>query len=91
MRGWEAGAIIDINGGGTASWSTERTVAKQFATGGSTRLIFSCETQNMGTSIRHISKYKSESEVLVSKNARYKVIGTPKTVNGYTYVEVKEA
>lgn len=91
LSGWDKGAIIDINGNGTASWSTDRNVSKSFASkGGDARLVFSCKTQNRGTSIKHISHFSSENEVLVSMKSKYRVVTKPKTVGGYTYIEVEE-
>lgn len=94
LNNWNKGAIIDINGGGTASWSTSPDVSDSFAKGGgnkSVSIVFSCKTQSNGTSIRHISNYFSEQEVLVSKSSRYWVVGTPKKKGGITYIEVEEA
>lgn len=91
MDGWNKGAIIDINGNGTASWSTDKAVSRSFASKGEVHLVFSCKTQSRGTSIKHISQFSHESEVLVSKKAKYRVIGGPKTIHGYTYFDVEEA
>jgi len=90
MKNWNKGAIIDINGKGTASWSTDKSVSKSFASHGEIHLVFQCRTQSKGTSIKHISHFNHEQEVLVSKNAKYRVVGVPKTSRGYTYIEVEE-
>lgn len=67
------GAILDVNRG-TASWSSTLATAEEFSTHGyGVQVVFACETQRNGTSIRHLSSYKSENEVLVSKKSRYEV------------------
>lgn len=91
LKDWNKGATIDINGG-TASWSTRLGVSENFADyyGKSAKLVFSCKTQRRGTSVKHISQHSLENEVLVSKDVRYRVVGTPKSKGGYTYIEVEE-
>lgn len=72
------GGTIDMRG--TASWSSSLKTAKSFANVGyqsgtsNKSLIFVLpEGTKMGASIQHLSRFgKSESEVLVSKLARYK-------------------
>lgn len=83
------GAILDINRG-TASWSTDRSVSKSFSQKGyGQKVIFHSATQSRGTSIKHISHFKGESEVLVSKDARYRVTKTSK-MGSYLHVYVEE-
>ena len=79
------GAIIDMRG--LSSWSTNANIAKAFATdgarGGNYSVILKCEGQNRGTSIKAVSKFKDEDEVLVSKDARYKIKSIEQKDNVY--------
>lgn len=82
-------AIIDINRG-TASWSTSREVSKSFSGKGSgSKVVFRCKTQSRGTSIKHISFFPGENEVLVSRRVQYKVTGR-RQQGSYLYVDVEE-
>lgn len=91
---YKVGAELDINRG-TASWSSLRNVAADFADNvvpkskRQNKVIFVSPTQKNGVTIKHLSHYEFEHEVLVSKKSRYTVT---KTYNdsGYTFVEVKE-
>lgn len=60
---------IDMQG--ISSWSSKKSVADDFAGGGHHPVVFVTNgtSTNKGTSIRHLSKYKSENEVLMSKDA----------------------
>lgn len=86
------GATIDM--GGTSSWSSKQSVATKFADKakyyrGKNPVVFVSTTQKNGTGIRHLSKLKSEEEVLVSKNSKY-TINDMKVIKGITYVYVGE-
>ncbi len=71
-----------------ASWSTSKTSASTFG-----KTMFICKTQKKGTSIQGFSNYANEKEVLVGKDAKYKVTkiynGTGK-YSSYKYIEVEE-
>jgi hypothetical protein len=72
---YSVGDVID-NRGRLSSWSSNVDIAKQFANFSSNTqmsVIFVSKTQSMGTSIRHISRCWTEDEVLVSKNASFKI------------------
>lgn len=77
-----------------ASWSTQEGTARSFASkggSGAAHVVFVSQTQNKGTSIKHISYYTNEHEVLVSKNSKYTVTNiSTKPGSPYTYVYVKE-
>lgn len=68
------GQPIDMRG--ISSWSTEQSIAEEFATDYSESgfihsVVFvtnGTSTKN-GTSVKHLSRYKDENEVLVSKDA----------------------
>ena len=81
------GAIIDTRG--ISSWSTNEAIAKRFATSGvglagrDYSVILKCEGQNRGTSIKAVSAYAREDEVLVSKDARYKIKSVEQKENVY--------
>lgn len=91
MNKYDEGAIINVNRG-SASWSTSKSTAQSFSKpyNDGVHLVFISKTQSKGTSIKHISKYNHEDEVLVSKNAKYRVTGKPKNQGKYMYVHVEE-
>ena len=66
------GTILDQ--GGTSSWSDKLSVAKQFTTNTmrdwDTKIIFKMDATTKGTSIRHLSNYLEESEILLSKRSK---------------------
>lgn len=69
------GDSVDANNGGTASWSTHKNTAfKQFS-GGNNSVVFVHlgSKQPKGVSVDSISTCKGEKEVLVSKDAKFKV------------------
>lgn len=71
-----------------ASWSTSKTSASAFG-----KTMFICKTQKKGTSIQGFSGFANEKEVLVGKDAKYKVTkiynGTGK-YSSFKYIEVEE-
>ena len=89
----QAGEPIDQKG--TASWSSERSTAEGFAhwgLSGSTteHIVFVMSGGTMkGTSIKHLSQFSSENEVLVSQTQRSKATNVQKTSDGWI-VEVVE-
>lgn len=78
------GTQIDMNG--TSSWSTNEATSWEFASEG---IVFVSKTQSLGTSIRHLARGRQENEVIVSKNAKYKVVNTGEFA-GKTYVYLEE-
>lgn len=74
--------------GAPASWSTSKTSASTFG-----KTMFVCKTQKKGTSIQGFSHFANEKEVLVGKDAKYKVTkiynGTGK-YSSFKYIEVEE-
>lgn len=70
----DVGDVIDM--GGIASWSSSISVGKQFATqkASSCKILFEVKQTNKGTSIKHLSRFKDENEVIVSGTAKYKVV-----------------
>ena len=79
FRKMEVGKIIDH--GGTSSWSSELKVANKFGRSGVNNKIedFGVVFKNTNkfrenTSINHLSSVSSESEVLVSKNKKFRVV-----------------
>lgn len=92
VKGLTVGGTFDVNAG-TASWSTQESTARSFSKSGSgdSPVVFVSQTQSKGTSIKHISYFTKENEVLVSKNARYTITNiSTKSSSPYTYVYVKE-
>ncbi len=89
----KVGAVWDVNGGGPASWSTEAQTADSFAGNSAGRsVVFITKSHKSATSIKGISKFSSENEVLSSMKNRYRITGVSKghgTYNNRLYVEVE--
>ena len=83
----------ELDMGGTSSWSTNRSKAEQFSASESGlddwQVVLECKGPNRGTSIRAVSIYTEEDEVLVSRLARYKITGT-RQEGSFTIFEVEE-
>lgn len=82
----------ELNMGGTSSWSTDIGQAKSFAKNfdeGVHQVLMECKGPNRGTSVKALSGYTSEDEVLVSRHARYKITGT-RQEGSFTIFEVEE-
>lgn len=85
----EAGAVIDMRG--MSSWSTSRSVADDFASGGQQCVIFKSAKTNKGASITHLSHFgTSEQEVLVSGKATWTIQSVSYDSSGTKIVTVKE-
>ena len=85
---YKKGAVIDMRG--MSSWTSSPMVADSFATGNK-RVIFINEGKKSknGTSVKRLSDYKTEEEVLFSNKARWKV-DSQETKGIRTYVYVHE-
>ena len=83
----------ELDMGGTSSWSTNRSKAEQFSSSGAGiddwLVVLECKGPNRGTSIRAVSRYTDEDEVLVSRQARYKITGT-RQEGSFAIFEVEE-
>lgn len=67
-----AGTPIDMLG--TSSWSTVRARSESFANRGTgNSLLFFTDAEQNGTSIRYLSEFEHEHEILCSKDARWKI------------------
>lgn len=87
-----AGEPVDMKG--TSSWSSDRDTADDFsqmtAMGDDIPIIFKAPGTKKGTSIDHISEF-SQSEVLVSKDARWDVKKIEGGINdGYLEITLEE-
>ena len=90
LKKYQVGNTIDVNRG-TASWSSDIKVSKKFAKQGSEeKVVFKCPTQKNGTSIKHLSNYNHEDEVMVSKNSKYVITSINRNKDGIIYVNIKE-
>ncbi len=80
---------------GMSSWSTKKENAEFFANKNSQfsidkkPAVFHCDTQDKGTSVKHLSKYKSEDEILVSKDSRYNVLRV-REIDCITHIYLEE-
>ena len=68
------GIIVDMLG--ASSWSDRYDVSKKFAKDNISnenpnQVIFICDAQSKGTSIKHLSTRPEQNEILVSKEAKY--------------------
>lgn len=83
----------ELNLNGPSSWSTSKIAAEKFAKskGGldGHGVVLECKGPNRGTSIKALSEFQSEEEVLVSRQARYKILGT-RQEGPVTIFEVEE-
>lgn len=79
------GKPIDMQG--VSSWSSKKSVADDFS-GGSHPIVFVSNgtSTNKGTSIQHLSRYKQEAEVLMSKDMTFTPTKMRKSKNGTIYV-----
>lgn len=89
------GDSVDPNFGGSASWSTKRDIAEHGFSGGKNSVVFvHVGPSQKGVSVKNLSAFgPSENEVLVSKDAKYKVQQVVQAHSGtndskYTYVYV---
>ena len=86
---YKKGAVIDMMG--MSSWSSSISVANNFSAGNKKKVIFvnNSKKSKNGTSVKRLSNYKMEQEVLFSNKARWKV-DSQETVGNKTYVYVHE-
>lgn len=83
------GAVIDANHG-TASWTSSKSVAQEVANYGRYgKLIIVHEgSRQNGTSVRSISPFHDQNEVMCSKKNRYRVLRAEKVGDvTYSYVQ----
>ncbi len=91
-----------LNMKGVSSWSSKKDTAEDyslgimedqnFKIGKDIAVVFVLPETNNGTSIKHVSKYQRENEVLVAASAKYKIKKID-SIEGYkpmTYVHLEE-
>lgn len=82
---------LTIGQQGSSSWTTDRATADEFAGRSAdqnlTRIIFKSSGQQNGTSIKHLSIFPDEKEVLMSTNARWKPTKVTKVGNNKWEIE----
>ena len=85
---YKKGAVIDMMG--MSSWSSSKLIADGFSVGDK-RVVFvnNRKKSKNGTSVKRLSDYKNEQEVLSSNKARWKV-DSQETQGKITYVYVHE-
>lgn len=96
IHSMKPGDPIDCNWGGCASWSTKRSVSEGFGSGyNHVTFVHVGSSQPKGVSVAKIAHYGThEQEVLVSKDAKFKVVAVvpgPVGAHGQTYVYVEDA
>lgn len=84
IAGMKKGKAISQNG--MSSWSSKESVARGFASadyiGEGASIIFKTSSAKSGTSIKHLSKFPGEDEVLVSSKALWKATKITQKRNG---------
>ena len=72
---------------GTSSWSTNKKIAEAFADsqGDEVSFIFRSKGKQNGTSVKYLSRYPQEDEVLMSKDARWKPVKVTESPWGSTF------
>ena len=87
---YKVGHIIDMRG--PSSWSSDEDSARTFSAssaGQQNSVIFTLPSTNKATSIKHLSMYPAENEVLASSNAEYTIKSIKKKDKKY-YVNLEE-
>lgn len=67
------GELISMSG--ISSWTSRKTIAYEFVKGKKHAALFELVSNKTGVSIKHLSKYAREDEVLFSSKATYRIIG----------------
>lgn len=80
---------------GTSSWSSDEDTAIGYAgygnpPSGKRSAVFHSSTQTNGTSVRHLSPFANEDEVLVSKRSKYRVLKVIKSQDGISHIYLEE-
>lgn len=95
IQSMKAGDIIDCNLSAAASWSTNRSTSEGFGSSYNHVTFVHLGKSQKGVSVKKISSVGYENEVLVSKDAKYKVAaivaGPVGSYNSQTYVYVEDA
>ncbi len=81
---------------GTSSWSSNEDIAIGYSgygnsPSGKQSVVFHSPTQTNGTSVRHLSPFANEDEVLVSKKSKYRVLKMFKSQDGINHIYLEEA
>ncbi len=80
LSGLKSGATIDMRG--TSSWSSNKDIAHGFAKSGEVPVVFQLSKTSLGTSIKHLSSFPGEDEVLMHSSAKFKISAVKKTKFG---------
>jgi len=67
------GELITMSG--ISSWTSEKAIAFDFLTGKEHVAVFELVSNKTGVSIKHLSVFPEEAEVLFGTNATYRIIG----------------
>jgi predicted RNA-binding protein len=67
------GELITMSG--ISSWTSEKVIAFDFLTGKDHVAVFELVSNKTGVSIKHLSAFPEEAEVLFGTNATYRIIG----------------
>jgi len=87
---FKIGDIIDQHG--TSSWTSKKEVAEKFAGRGEVNgVVFVLKENQTGVSITHMSRFGAEEEeIIMSKDARYRVLNVTRNEKGFVEVLVEE-
>jgi hypothetical protein len=85
--------VSKISGGysleAMSSFSSSKNTAKDFATQAGSGILFTVKNKS-GVSIKRLSQVEEENEVLVPKDTRYRIVGTPKKAGNVVVVQMEE-
>lgn len=90
LRSTTKGSSVTLDA--MSSFSSDRSIAHDFATDGKPAgsILLKVKDNRSGASIRDLTEYPEESEVLVPKGASYKVVGVTKNDKGIYEVELED-
>lgn len=86
IKSLDKGAKIEMNG--ISSWTSSKKVAEEFANQSKHKVMLVNRNVKEGVSIKNISKWKGEEEVLFSSSANFKYVDKYMGDNGMIYIYV---
>lgn len=86
IKSLDKGAKIEMNG--ISSWTSSKKVAEEFANQSKHKVMLVNRTVKEGVSIKNISKWKGEEEVLFGSSTDFKYVDKYMGDNGMVYIYV---
>ena len=72
-----------------SSFSSSKRVAKEFAMGSKAGILFTVKNKS-GASVKRLSLMEEEDEIIVPKDIKYRIVGTPKRSGKVVIVQMEE-